>query len=107
MLRQPYILGDPQRQAPGAKSEVAPNKGEQNHKWLPHPCLLGGPKEGGNAMSPPTFLGISNANRSEQNQKWPPTKGGEIRIGCLTPAFSGAQKKAEMPRLPCIHEDPQ
>ena len=28
-----------------------PNKGEQNQKRLPHPCLLGGPKEGGNAMS--------------------------------------------------------
>ena len=50
MLRHPCILGDPQRQARGAKSEVVPNKGEQNQKWLPHPCLLGGPKEGGNAM---------------------------------------------------------
>ena len=30
----------------GAKAEVFPNKGEQNQKWLPHPYLLGGPKEG-------------------------------------------------------------
>ena len=44
----PAILGDPQQR--GAKSEVVPNKGEQNQKWPPY--LLGGPKEGGNAMSP-------------------------------------------------------
>ena len=28
---------------------MAPNKEEQNLKWLPHLCLLMGPKEGGNA----------------------------------------------------------
>ena len=28
-----------------------PNKGKLNHKWPPHPCLLGGPKEGRNATS--------------------------------------------------------
>ena len=63
MLHHPCILGDPQQR--GTKSEVAasplpsqgpkrgrkccitlafsgvPNIGEQNHKWLPHPCLLG------------------------------------------------------------------
>ena len=46
MLRHPCILRDPQRQVRGAKSEVVPNKGEQNQKcnkgeenekWLPHP----------------------------------------------------------------------
>ena len=78
MLRNPYDLGGPQRQARGAKSEGAtsplPSRGpkrgrkcyatptfwgvtnakrkEQNQKWLPHPCLLGGTKEGGNATSP-------------------------------------------------------
>ena len=35
MLRHPYILGDLQQR--GAKSEVVPNKREQNQKWLPHP----------------------------------------------------------------------
>ena len=53
-----------------------PNKGEQNQNLLPHPCLLGGPREGGNATSP---------LRSRRS----PTKGNKIRIGCLTPAFSG------------------
>ena len=66
-----------------------PNKGEQNQKWLPHPCLLGGPKEGGNAMSPP-LLGD------------PQTKGDKIRSGSLTHAFSGAHKWAEMLHHPCI-----
>ena len=37
----------------------------------------------------------------------PQTKGDNIRIGCLTPAFSGAQKRAEMLRHPCILGDPQ
>ena len=65
------------------KSVVVPNKGEQNQKWLPHPCLLGGPKEGGNARSPlhsrgsPTPSAGSKKSRMvpnkwEQNQKWLP-----------------------------------
>ena len=32
MLCHPCMIGDPQRQARGGKSEVAPNKGEQNWK---------------------------------------------------------------------------
>ena len=48
---RPCILGDPQRQARGGKAQVVPNKGEQNHNWLPQPWVLGGPKEGGDATS--------------------------------------------------------
>ena len=81
MLRHPCILEGPQCQARGAKSEVVPNKGEQNQKWLPHPYLLGGPKEGRNATSPlhsegsPTPSTGSKKvvpNKGEQNQKWLP-----------------------------------
>ena len=43
---------------------MVPNKGEQNQKWLPHPCLLGGPEEG---YGTPAFLGIPN--KGEQNEK--------------------------------------
>ena len=39
IICDPCNLGSPQRQARG-----------ENQKWLPHPCLLGGPKEGGIAM---------------------------------------------------------
>ena len=77
-----------------AKSEVAPNKGEQKHKWRPHPCLLGGPNEGGNATSP-------------LHSRGSPTKEDTIRSGCLTLTVSGAQKRAEMLRQPCILRDAQ
>jgi hypothetical protein len=40
------------------------------------------------------FLGIPK--KGEQKQKWSPTKVDKIRIGNLTPAFSGAQKRVEM-----------
>ena len=39
LLRNPCILGGPQHQARG-----------ENQKWIPHPCLPGGPKTGGIAM---------------------------------------------------------
>ena len=51
------------------------------------------------------FLGIPN--KGEQNQKWSPTKGDKIRISCLTPTFSRAQKRAELLRHPCILGGPQ
>ena len=71
-----------------------PNKGEGNQKWLPHPCLLGGPKEGGNATSPVHSRGS-------------PTKGKKIKSGYLTLAFSGAPMRAEMPRKAYVLKDPQ
>ena len=70
------------------------NKGEQNEKWLPHPCLLGGPKEGRNAMSP-------LHSRASQ------TKGNKIERGYLTLAFLGGQKRAKMLCHPCILGDQQ
>ena len=122
MLRNPYVLGVSQRQARGAKSEVAtsplPSQGpkrarkcyvqpafsgvpnakrrEQNQKWLPHPCPLRAPKEGGNA-TPPLH------SRSSPT----PSAGSKIRSGYLTLAFSGAQKRAEMLRPTCILWGPQ
>ena len=116
MLRHAYVLRDPQQR--GTESQVAasplpspgpkggrkcyvtlafsgvPNKGEQNQKWLPHPCLLRGPKGGHRCYVTPAFSGS-------------PTKGNKITRGCLTPAFSGAQKRAEMLRHPYILRDHQ
>ena len=71
-----------------------PNKGEQNQNWLPQPCLLAGPKVGGSARSPLHSQGS-------------PTKGNKIRIGCLSHAFSGAQKWVEVLCHPCILGGPQ
>ena len=67
MLRHPYILGDPQGQARGAKSEVATS-----------PLPSRGPKRGQKCYVTPTFSGIPNAKRVEQNLKWSPTKGNKI-----------------------------
>ena len=71
-------------------------RGEQNRKWLPHPCLLGGPIKGGNATFPLHYRGSPT-----------PSAGNKIRIGCSTPAFSGAQNRAKVLRQPCILEDPR
>ena len=116
VLRHPCILGGPHQR--GTKSELAasampsrgpksgwkcyvtpafsgvPNKGEQNQNWLPQPCLLAGPKEGGSAMSPLHFGGSQ-------------TKGNIFRFGCLSHAFSGAQSRAKVLRHPCILGGPQ
>ena len=93
-------------------------------------CLLGGPKEGGNATSPLHSWGSSNKKKDKTRNgnltpafsgaqkraemlcypcilRDPQTKKNKFRIGCLTLAFSGAQKMAEMLRHPCIHGDPQ
>ena len=43
------------------------NKGGQNQKWVPHPCLLGSPKKGENATSP---LHAGSPELRGQNQKW-------------------------------------
>ena len=82
------------RQQRGTKSEVAAS-----------PLPSRGPKRGRKHYVAPTFSGIPN--KGEQNQKWSPTKGNKIRNGCLTPTFSGAQKRAEMLCHPCILGDPQ
>ena len=70
---------------------MVPNKGEHNQKWLPHPCLPRGPKEGGNATSPLHSRGSPT-----------PSVGSKIRSGCLTPAFLGAKKWADMLHHPWI-----
>ena len=71
-------------------------RGDQNQNWLHHPCLLGGPKEGRNAMSPLHSQGSPT-----------PSVGIKIRSGYITLAFSGAQKREEMLCHPCILGDPQ
>ena len=55
-----------------------------------------GPKRGRNCYVTLAFSGVPKAKRGEN-----------IKIGCLTPAFSGAQKRAELLRNPCILRGPQ
>ena len=121
LLHEPCILGDPQCQAPS-----------ENQKWLPHLCLLGGPKTGGSATYTLHSRGAptpSAGRKSEVATSAMPSRGPKrgqncyvipacsgilnakrrekMRSGYLTPAFSGAQKKAELLRNPCILGDPQ
>ena len=116
MLHHPYSLGGLQCQARG-----------ENQKWLPHPCLLGDPEEGGggtsslhsrgSAMPSPekeSEVATSDVPSRGPRKVWkcyvtpaflgvPSTKhGDQIRSGYLTPAFSGAQKRAEGLCHPCI-----
>ena len=81
----------------GTKSEVATS---------PKPSR--GPKRGRKCYVTPAFLGIPNAKRAgSKKSAVVPTKQNKIRSGCLTHAFSGVQKRAEMLRHPCILGDPQ
>ena len=54
-----------------------------------------GPRRGGTCYVTLAFSGVLNAKRR-----------GKYRSGYLTPAFSGAHKRAEMLRNPCILEVP-
>ena len=59
--------------------------GDQNQHWLPHRCLLGGPKEGGSATS------------SEHSRGSPtPRARRKTTCGYLTLAFSKTQKREQM-----------
>ena len=81
-----------------------PNKGELKLTWLPHPCLVRGPIEGGNAMSPlqfrvsPTPSAGSKSKvvrkkrgiKSEVAASPLPSRGPKRGRKChVTPAFSG------------------
>ena len=91
MIRQPFMLGDPQRQAHGTISKVVPNKGNKNRSGKLTPAFLGAQKRAKMLLA---FSGI--LNKGDQNQKSLPHR-------CLL----GAQKRAEMLRHPAILGDPQ
>ena len=76
MLCHPCIPG----QARGAKSEVVPYKGVQNQKWLPQPCLLGGPEEGLNAMSPVHSQGSPTPSVGRKIKSGPGQRGQKSKV---------------------------
>ena len=119
LLRNPCILGGPQRQ-----------RRVKNQKWLPYPCLLGGPQMGGNATSPLHSRGSPTPTRGTKSEvvaSPPPStgptnarnccvthaisnvpkQGNKIKSGYLTTAFSGAPKRAVLLRNHCILGGPQ
>ena len=83
-LHHPCLLRGPQHQVRGEKgsSELAAS-----------PLSSERPKRGWKCYITPAFSGVPNAKRGEKK---------EIRIGCLTPAFLVAPKRAEMLRHRCI-----
>ena len=96
MVCHPCILGDPQRQARGAKISSGPiQKGTKSGRAT-SPLPSQGPNIEREYYVTPAFSGIPNAKRGEQ----------KMRNGCLTPAFLGAQERAEMLRHPCIPGSP-
>ena len=79
MLHQPCIVRGPQRQARGAKSEMAAS-----------PLLSRGPKRGRKCYISP---------RSPESRT--PSAGSNMTSGCLTPTFLESEKGAEMLRHHC------
>ena len=121
LLRNPCIIGGPQHQARGL-----------SQNGLPHPCLLRPSKPGGIAMqslhamvSPTPSAGTKSELDASPLPSLGPKSGricyatlafsviptakrkDKIRIGCLSSAFSGAQKWAELLRNPCILGGPE
>ena len=68
-----------------------PNMGEKHQKWLPHPCLVGGPKEGGNAPSSLHSRGPQQkGTKSEVDTSPLPSRGPKRGRKCYVAlAFSG------------------
>ena len=82
------------------KLVVVPNKGEQNQKWLPHPCLLGGPKEGGNARSPLHSRGSPTPSAGSKKQKRSPTKEKQNQKWLPQPCLLGGPKEGKIAPSP-------
>ena len=92
MRRPPFILGGPQHQARGAKSEVAAS---------PRPTTPSAERKIGSGCLTCGFLGPKN--RAEMlchplhSQKFPTTSAeSKMRNSCPNPTFSGGQKRAEL-----------
>ena len=102
----PHSQGSPTPSA-GSKIRSGPQHRGIKSEVATSPLLSRGPKRGQTCYVTPAFSGFPNAKRREQNQKWSPAKGHKIRSGYLTPAFLGAQKRAEMLRHPCILREPE
>ena len=57
-----------------------PDIEEQNLKWLPHPCHLGGPKEGGNAAAPLHSQGSPTPNAGSKIRSAPQQRGTKSQV---------------------------
>ena len=94
MLHHPCVVGDPQHR--GTKSEVAAS-----------PYDLRGPKKSANDSSPMHSRGSSTPSAQSKIGGGPRQRINKRRSGCLTPAFSLAEKRAEVLHQPCKLGEPQ
>ena len=129
MLRNRYILGD------FRSTSQNPKQKETKSEVATSPVPSRGPKRGHKCYVTPTFSVVPNTKRGEKiripyltlgfpeegasatqplhSQGFPvqipqsQTKGDKIRSGYLTPAFSGAQKRAQVLCNTCIVGDSQ
>ena len=88
-----------------------PNIAEKNQNWLPHPSLLGPPKEGGSAMSP---LRSRGSPTEADGNKSGPQKGGSAMSPLRSRGSPNkgtqskvAQKSAEVLRNPYVLGGPR
>ena len=74
----------------------------QNQMWLPHPYILAGPQVGGIAAQPVSSRGSPNKGTKSQVATSPlPSPGPTSGRNCYkSPAFSGVQDRAALPRNP-------
>ena len=84
-----------------------PNKGEQNQRWLPHPCLLGGPKEGEKATSPLHSRGSPTPSARSKIRRGPQQKGTKSEVVATSLPCQRLKKRVDGLHHPCILGDPQ
>ena len=93
MLHHPYILGDPQRQARGAKNEKrSPTKAAKS-QVATSPLHSEGPKRGRKCYVTPAFSGIPNTKRGEQKMTSGPVQMRTKSEGATSPRpFEGPKR---------------
>ena len=106
-------MGVKKKRKESARQNVFPDKGEQNQKGLPHPCLPGGPQAGGNATSPlhtqgsPKQRGTKSEVAASPLPSWGHTSGRK----CYALHTRGSPNKGgqnqKWPPHPCLRGGPQ
>ena len=81
----------------GSNIRTRPQQRETKSKWLPHPCLLGSPKQGQNATSPLHSRGFPTPSAGSNIRSSPKKRAGEIEVVASNLAFSRAETLSGIP----------
>ena len=71
---------------------MVPNTGEKKLKWLPYPCLLEGPKEGGNATSAVHSWGSPTPSAGRKIRSVPQQRGKKLELAASLPPSRGPRR---------------